>query len=47
MFGEATPPVPDNVVDEIVRRVISKNGYTTPDSRLELNNAHIALVMSR
>jgi len=47
VFGEATPAVPDNVVDEIVRRVITKIGYTTPDSGFDLTNAQIVSVMSR
>jgi len=47
VFGEATPAVPDNVVDEIVRRVITRIGYTTPDSGFDLTNAQIVSVMSR
>jgi len=47
VFGEATPAVPDNVVEEIVRRVITKIGYTTPDSGFDLTNAQIVSVMSR
>jgi len=47
VFGEATPAVPDDVVDEVVRRVITRIGYTTPDSGFDLNNAQIVSVMSR
>jgi S-adenosylmethionine synthetase len=47
VFGEATPAVPDEVVDEIVRRVITRIGYTTPDSGFDLQNAQIVSVMSR
>jgi len=47
VFGEVTPAVPDEVVDRIVRRVISRIGYTTPDSGFDLNNAHILSVLSR
>jgi len=47
VFGEATPAVPDDVVDEIVRRVITRIGYTTPDSGFDLQNAQIVSVMSR
>src|SRR6266550_2412867 len=47
VFGEATPAVPDNVVDEIVRRVITRIGYTTPDSGFDLTNAQIISVLSR
>jgi S-adenosylmethionine synthetase len=47
VFGEATPAVPDNVVEEIVRRVITRIGYTTPDSGFDLSNAEIVSVMSR
>jgi len=47
VFGEATPAVPDAVVDEVVRRVITRIGYTTPDSGFDLNNAQIVSVMSR
>src|SRR4029453_8133357 len=38
VFGEVTPTVPDNVVDEIVRRVITKIGYTSADTGFDLNN---------
>ncbi|MBV9135314.1 MAG: methionine adenosyltransferase, partial [Chloroflexi bacterium] len=41
VFGEVTPAVPDNVVDEIVRRVITRIGYTTPDTGFDLKNANI------
>jgi S-adenosylmethionine synthetase len=47
VFGEATPAVPDDVVDQIVRRVITRIGYTTPDSGFDLNTARIESVMSR
>ena len=47
VFGEVTPAVPDNVVDEIVRRVITKIGYTTPDTGFDLKNANIVSVLSR
>src|SRR5207249_3042030 len=47
VFGEVTPDVPDNVVDEIVRRVIARIGYTTPDSGFDLSSAQIVSVLSR
>jgi len=47
VFGEVTPTVPDNVVDEIVRRVITRIGYTTADTGFDLNNATIESVLSR
>jgi S-adenosylmethionine synthetase len=47
VFGEVTPAVPDNVVDEIVRRVITRIGYTTPDTGFDLGNATIESVLSR
>src|SRR5829696_6141618 len=47
VFGEATPAVPDDVVEEIVRRVITRIGYTTPDSGFDLSIAQIVSVMSR
>jgi len=47
VFGEVTPAVPDNVVDEIVRRVITGIGYTTPDTGFDLAHAEIVSVLSR
>jgi S-adenosylmethionine synthetase len=47
VFGEVTPSVPDNVVDEIVRRVITRIGYTSADTGFDLNNATIESVLSR
>jgi len=47
VFGEVTPAVPDDVVDEIVRRVITRIGYTTPDTGFDLANAEIVSVLSR
>jgi S-adenosylmethionine synthetase len=47
VFGEVTPSVPDDVVDEIVRRVITRIGYTTPETGFDLNNAEIVSVLSR
>src|SRR5205085_4774325 len=47
VFGEVTPTVPDNVVDEIVRRVITRIGYTAPDTGFDLKNAEIESVLSR
>jgi S-adenosylmethionine synthetase len=47
VFGEVTPAVPDNVVDEIVRRVITRIGYTSADTGFDLNNATIESVLSR
>jgi S-adenosylmethionine synthetase len=47
VFGEVTPAVPDEVVDEIVRRVITRIGYTTPDTGFDLKNAEIVSVLSR
>jgi S-adenosylmethionine synthetase len=46
VFGEVTPSVPDNVVDEIVRRVITRIGYTSADMGFDLNNATIESVLS-
>jgi S-adenosylmethionine synthetase len=47
VFGEVTPAVPDAVVDEIVRRVITRIGYTTPETGFDLKNAQIVPVLSR
>src|SRR5881275_3661626 len=47
VFGEVTPAVPDDVVEQIVRRVITRIGYTTPDSGFDLANAQIVSVLSR
>jgi S-adenosylmethionine synthetase len=47
VFGEVTPAVPDDVVDQIVRRVITRIGYTTPETGFDLNNARIESVLSR
>jgi S-adenosylmethionine synthetase len=47
VFGEVTPSVPDNVVDEIVRRVITRIGYTSADTGFDLKNATIESVLSR
>jgi len=47
VFGEVTPAVPDDVVEEIVRRVITRIGYTEPDTGFDLKNATIESVLSR
>ena len=47
VFGEVTPPVPDEVVDQIVRGVITRIGYTTPETGFDLANAQIVSVLSR
>ena len=47
VFGEVTPAVPDDVVKEIVRRVITRIGYTEPDTGFDLKNATIESVLSR
>jgi S-adenosylmethionine synthetase len=47
VFGEVTPAVPDEVVDQIVRRVITRIGYTTPDTGFDLKHARIESVLSR
>ncbi|MCA1647660.1 MAG: methionine adenosyltransferase, partial [Chloroflexi bacterium] len=47
VFGEVTPAVPDDVVGEIVRRVITRIGYTTPETGFDLANAEIVSVLSR
>ena len=47
VFGEVTPPVPDEVVEQIVRRVIARIGYTTPDTGFNLDEAQIVSVLSR
>ena len=47
VFGEVTPSVPDDVVDEIVRRVITRIGYTSADTGFDLGNATIESVLSR
>src|SRR5207237_4161976 len=46
VFGEVTPSVPDDVVEQIVRRVITRIGYTTPDTGFDLKNARIESVLS-
>src|SRR5216684_6190293 len=46
VFGEVTPTVPGHVVDEIVRRVITRIGYTTPETGFDLKNAEIVSVLS-
>jgi S-adenosylmethionine synthetase len=47
VFGEVTPAIPKEVVDQIVRRVITRIGYTTPDTGFDLENAEIVSVLSR
>jgi S-adenosylmethionine synthetase len=47
VFGEVTPSVPDDVVDQIVRRVITRIGYTSADTGFDLNHATIESVLSR
>jgi len=47
VFGEVTPAVPDAAVDEIVRRVLTRIGYTHPESGFDLGNAQIVSVLSR
>src|SRR5262245_61508594 len=47
VFGEVTPAVPDNAVQDIVQRVITRIGYTTPETGFDLNNAEIVSVLSR
>jgi S-adenosylmethionine synthetase len=47
VFGEVTPTVPDDVVNEIVRRVITRIGYTSPDTGFDLSKATIESVLSR
>jgi S-adenosylmethionine synthetase len=47
VFGEVTPTVPDKVVDEIVRRVITRIGYTSAETGFDLKNATIESVLSR
>src|ERR687883_1779016 len=41
VFGEVTPSVPDNVVDQLVRRVLSRIGYTDPEFGFDLQRAEI------
>jgi S-adenosylmethionine synthetase len=47
VFGEVTPSVPDDVVEDIVRRVLTRIGYTSPDTGFDLNKAQIVCVLSR
>jgi S-adenosylmethionine synthetase len=47
VFGEVTPAVPDSVVDQIVRRVITRIGYTSAETGFDLSNATIESVLSR
>jgi S-adenosylmethionine synthetase len=47
VFGEVTPAVPDDVVDEIVRRVITRIGYTSAETGFDLSRAQIVSVLSR
>ena len=47
VFGEVTPPVPDDIVDQIVRRVLTRIGYTTRDTGFDLEHAEIVSVLSR
>jgi S-adenosylmethionine synthetase len=46
VFGEVTPSVPEHVVDEIVRRVIGRIGYTSRETGFDLPNAQIVSVLS-
>ena len=47
VFGEVTPPVPDEIVERIVRGVITRIGYTTPETGFDLEHAQIISVLSR
>jgi S-adenosylmethionine synthetase len=47
VFGEVTPSVPDEVVDQLVRRVLTRIGYTQPDYGFDLANAEIVSRLSR
>ena len=47
VFGEVTPPGPDDIVDQIVRRVLTRIGYTTRDTGFDLEHAEIVSVLSR
>src|SRR5438876_5658245 len=46
VFGEVTPSVPNEVVDQIVRTVLTKIGYTTPETGFDLAHAEIVSVLS-
>ena len=47
VFGEVTPTVPDEVVEQLVRRVITRIGYTNPEDGFDLANAEIVSRLSR
>ena len=47
VFGEVTPTVPDEVVEQLVRRVITRIGYTSPEYGFDLANADIFSRLSR
>ncbi|MBI2756659.1 MAG: methionine adenosyltransferase [Chloroflexi bacterium] len=47
VFGEVTPAVPDEVVDRLVRRVLTRIGYTDAATGFDLANAQIVSVLSR
>jgi S-adenosylmethionine synthetase len=47
VFGEVTPPVPDEVVDQVVRRVLTRIGYTRPEYGFDLERAEIISRLSR
>jgi S-adenosylmethionine synthetase len=47
VFGEVTPTVPDDVVDQLVRRVITRIGYTRADYGFDLDHAEIVSRLSR
>src|ERR1043166_8795252 len=47
VFGEVTPSVPDDVVQDIVHRVLPRIGYTTPETGFDLDSAQIVSVLSR
>jgi S-adenosylmethionine synthetase len=47
VFGEVTPAVPDEVVDQLVRRVLTRIGYTRPEYGFDLGKAEIVSRLSR
>src|SRR3982751_4116724 len=47
VFGEVTPAVPDFVVEQLVRRVLTRIGYTQPDYGFDLDKAEIVSRLSR
>ena len=47
VFGEVTPLVPEEVVAQLVRRVLTRIGYTRPEYGFDLEHAEIVSRLSR